>query len=540
MNRKGRELYARTGLAQIPHILAMVDRHRLSPTYGCFDRSYWHYRTASFPSGMYQEFVLPLALVFKFPFPGGEGFYLQPRLKELVRAGIRFAARSSHKDGSCDDYFPHERALGAVAFSLYAMAESCRLLEFQDGDLLDFLCKRAEWLMKNQESGRLSNHQALAALALGTVFVLTGKEKFLQGARNRIETLLGWQSPEGWFPEYEGCDPGYLTATVDFLAKYMSLSDSRELQGPLGKALEFLSLLMHPDGTCGGEYGSRNTYLLFPHGLELCARFSPAAAQMAALYLKALEQGRRVYLEDDRMCAHLSYDHLQAYLDFMEKPLQESTVPMGQDSGLSKYFPEARVFVHRDRKRHLVVSAAKGGAFIYHLEGELAYGDSGVVAKLSSGEVLVSHLVDEYEVRILEKGIRVGGHFGVSNFKMPTPFTQALFHLGMLLVGSWGSDLVRRILQRLLIVGKRKHQMKFARTVEIDSGVRLTEEIWMGQGRGGGPKVMELWAGTDHTSIYVAMSRMYRPGCLLPWTDYGEMIPALDREGYARLTRWIP
>lgn len=539
MIRKGRELYAKTGLAQIPHILSMVDRHRLSPTYGCFDRSYWHYRTASFPSGMYQEFVLPLALVFKFPFPGGEEFYLQPRLKELVRAGIRFAARSCHKDGSCDDYFPHERALGAAAFSLYAMAESYRLLELQDEDLLKFLCKRADWLIKNQESGRLSNHQALAALALQNVFVLTGEEKFLQGARARIEILLRWQSPEGWFPEYEGCDPGYLTATVDFLAKYMSLSGYKELQGPLDKALEFLSFLMHPDGTCGGEYGSRNTYLLFPHGLELCARFSQAAAQMAELYLKALEEGRRVYLEDDRMCAHLSYDHLQAYLDFMEELPQNNAVQSRITQGFSKYFSQAKLFLYKDSNRHLLVSAAKGGALSYHLDGKLAYCDSGLAAKLSSGEVLVTHLVDDYEVRILEKGIRIGGCFGISGFKMPTPLTQALFQLGMLLVGGWGSDIVRRILQRILIVGKRKHQMKFARTVEIDSAVRLTEEIWMEKGRGG-PKVMELWAGTDHTSIYVAMSRMYRPGCLLPWTDYSQMIPALEKQGYAKLTRCIP
>ena len=30
-----------------------------SPTYGCFDRNYWHYRIIDFPSGMAQEFVLP-------------------------------------------------------------------------------------------------------------------------------------------------------------------------------------------------------------------------------------------------------------------------------------------------------------------------------------------------------------------------------------------------------------------------------------------------------------------------------------------------
>jgi hypothetical protein len=536
MARKGRELYARVGLAQIPHILGMVDKHRLSPTYGCFDRSYWHYRTASFPSGMYQEFVLPLALVFKFPFPGGEGFYLQPRLKELVLAGMRFAARSSHRNGSCDDYFPYERALGAAAFSLYAMTESYRLLELQEEDVVEFFVKRGGWLMEHQESGRLSNHQALAALALQNVFLITGQDRFHEGARDRVNTLLGWQSQEGWFPEYQGCDPGYLTATIDFLAKYTRLSGSRELEEPLGRALEFLSLLVHPDGTCGGEYGSRNTYLLFPHGLELSARFSKAAAQMADLYLKALEEGRRVYLEDDRMCAHLSYDHLQAYLDFTEEIPQKDEVESKNPQGFNKYFSEAKLFLYKDSNRHLVVSAAKGGALSYHLDGKLAYCDSGLAAKLSSGEVLVTHLVDDYEVRILERGIRVGGQFGVASFKTPTPLTQVLFFVGMLLVGRWGSDLVRRLLQRLLIVGKRRHPMRFSRTVQLGEELVLTDEIWIGKPMGA-ERILELWAGTDHTSIYVAMSRMYRPGCLLPWTDYRELIPVLERDGYARLER---
>ncbi len=538
MARKGRELYARAGLAQVPHILAMVDKHRLSPTYGCFDRSYWHYRTACFPSGMFQEFVLPLALVFKYLFPGGEGYHQQPRLRELVVAGIRFAASSSHKDGSCDDYFPNERALGAVAFSLYAMSESYRMLELGEEELVDFFQKRARWLMIHQESGRLSNHQALTALALQNVYLITGDKRYLQGAWDRIDILLKWQSPEGWFPEYEGCDPGYLSATIDFLAKYMSVSGCEQLRDPLNKALEFLCVLMHPDGTCGAEYGSRNTYLLFPHGLELCARFSPAAAQMAELYLDALKENRRVYLDDDRMCAHLTYNHLQAYLDFtMESPGDRSLT----DRGISEsrnYFPDSRLFVHRDRLNHLVVSTAKGGAFSYYSSGKLVYFDSGIVVKLSSGEILVTHLVDDYEVRLLEKGIRVGGHFGVAGFKLPSPLTQALFHLGMLLVGGWGSDKVRRVLQRLLITGKRRHAMRFARTLEIDSGVRLTEEIWKGEGRLRG-RVLELWAGSDHTSIYVAVSRMYRPGCLLPWTDYREMIPTLEKEGYARLTRCL-
>lgn len=532
MAGKAKALYARVGLSQIPHIICLVDRHKLSPTYGCFDRAFWHYKTSPFPSGMFQEFVLPLALVFKFEFPGGSKYFNQPRLRELVEAGIKFAAVSSHKDGSCDDYFPYERALGATAFSLYAMTESCLLLGIRREDFLEFFRKRGGWLASHQESGRLSNHQALTALSLYNVFLLTGDSRFERAARRRLDLVLSWQSPEGWFPEYEGCDPGYLTATIDFLAKYESRSGDQRARGPLERAIDFLEKFVHPDGSCGGEYGSRNTYLLFPHGLELCSRWHPVARIIANRYLRGLKRGMRVHLDDDRLCGHLCYNHLQAYLDSQEE-MEEKEIP--NSIRLNQYFQHARLFVHRERKKHLVVSAAKGGSVSLYIEGTIVYSDSGLVARLSDGKVVVSHLQDDYEVFVGEGKIQVGGNFGETTFKLPSPVSQALFHVGMCSVGRWRSDLVRRILQRMLIVGKKKHPMRFRRTFLIGKEVSLVDEVWLPKKKR--TKVEELWAGTDHTSIYVAMSRAYRPGCLIPWTDYGFILQSLNREGYGRVER---
>ena len=57
-----RRRYTDEALRYLPRLFQMVDKNRYSPTYGSFDRSYWHYRTMDFPCGMYQEFTLPLAL----------------------------------------------------------------------------------------------------------------------------------------------------------------------------------------------------------------------------------------------------------------------------------------------------------------------------------------------------------------------------------------------------------------------------------------------------------------------------------------------
>jgi len=530
-----RSLYAAAGLAQIPHILGLVDRNRLSPTYGCFDRSYWHYRTAPFPSGMYQEFVLPLALVHRYEFPGGEAYHLQPRLKELTAAGIAYAARSAHPDGSCDDYFPYERALGAAAFSLYACTEGYILAGLQDQDLQGFFHRRAGWLLNRQESGRLSNHHALVVLALYNTYRVTNDTRYLEGAGKRLEMLLDWQTDEGWFPEYEGCDPGYLTATIDFLAKYHQKSRDGRVTKPLEKAARFAAHFMHPDGSYGGEYGSRNTALFFPHGFELLARRMPEARRVASLYMEGLRRDRRVHLDDDRMCAHLTYNHLQAYVDWWEGPREPPRAP----APLERYWPGARLYLRRDDRRYLVASAAKGGVLRLYVDGELACMDSGLVARLSNGRVLVSHFIDRYEVKRLEDGIQVEGNFGRRRFRLPTPVAQAVFHVGMCVLGRWASDWIRWLLQRLLIVGKKSVPLKFRRTVRMGDAVRLTDEIWTETGSVSLHQVDALYAGTDHTSIYVAMSNSFHRGCLEPWTDYGSILEPLNAQGYGRVDRII-
>ena len=97
-----RQHYLTTALASIPRLLGAVDRNPYRATYGCFDREFWHYRTSSFPCEMYQEGVLPLALVWANELPGNR-WHGHPRLRELVVAGLEFSARSCHADGSCDD-----------------------------------------------------------------------------------------------------------------------------------------------------------------------------------------------------------------------------------------------------------------------------------------------------------------------------------------------------------------------------------------------------------------------------------------------------
>ncbi|MEM9504672.1 MAG: hypothetical protein AAGA01_12030, partial [Cyanobacteria bacterium P01_E01_bin.43] len=188
-----RNLFAQSALAEIPKILTLMDRNPHSPTYGCGDRNFWQYKIIDFPSGMSQEFALPLALAYHLDLPDNP-FYQQPAMRDWAIAAMHYAATSAHSDGACDDYFPFERASGAAAFSLYAFLESYRLLGLQDEQLLRFFDRRATWLAEHRESGQLANHEALIVLCLQLLGDLQQTTRWQQQQSQRLERLLSWQS----------------------------------------------------------------------------------------------------------------------------------------------------------------------------------------------------------------------------------------------------------------------------------------------------------------------------------------------------------
>ncbi|WP_190804074.1 hypothetical protein [Leptolyngbya sp. FACHB-261] len=538
-----RRTYAEVGLSYLPRVLTLLDTDPFSPTYGCFDRSFWHYKTMDFPSGMYQEAVLALAIAYAERLDEGivNPYYQQSRLRELVLAGIRYAARSSHKDGSCDDYYPGERALGAVVYALHACTEAYLLLQAQDPepqpDLEQFFKLRGIWLLECDETGQLSNHQALAASALYNVYRITGEERFAKGASERIDRALDWQSPEGWFQEYEGCDPGYLTATINFLAQYQRHTQDVRLQAPLQRAVRFARYFLHPDGSFGGEYGSRNTGNFYPLGLELLGEAIPEAVEIADGYVRAMKAGTRMYWEDDRIYCHFVNSCLQAALQVC--PVRSQPQPPQQQR---LYFPLAQMWVFQEGELYGVAGLAKGGVCKLFQGHELALSDTGLTGKLSDGRVFVCNLIDpaaKVDVSSDQRQVTVQGRAQVKSFKYATPLKQILFRLGLLVLARShaGSQRVRKLLQKILITRKDPLPIRYERTFHLrEEGLYLRDHLTLE----GEVTVTDLAVGSDQTSIYVATSNCYQQARLQGWLNLNACVPTLNRDRQLMLERRIP
>lgn len=525
-----REVFARAALAHIPKILTLQDRNAHSSTYGCFDRNYWHYKIIDFPSGMAAEFVWPLALAYALEFPDNP-YFQQPAIKECVEAGMFFAARNAHQDGACDDYFPFEKAGGAAAFSLLACLESYALLDSQQPELLEFFSKRAEWLAAHEESGRLTNHQALIVLCLEKAAQLLASERWNEAKTRRLHRVLEWQDEEGWFPEYEGCDPGYHTLTIGLLAQLHELQPSSGLKSALQKAIRFAAHFVHPDGSFGGEYGSRNTYNFFPHGFELAGRWMPEALAINDRFLNGLTKGLAPCYADDHIIGHHTWSYLLACKHWVGSRPQHTAPPSGRI-----YFPHAGLLLERRGTGALFLALNKGGVFKFFRGERLVQSDTHFSVVVDDGKrrTAVAHLIDTHRVELDDDSIRISGQLAWAREKRMTTPRLILLRLFMLTLGRFHPDLVRRILQRLLITGRNPAPFHFRRTLswrEEQLHVRdeLTAQSW--------ENVRAVGIGPAQTSIYVVMSRTWQAGQLQPWQDLTEQACQLNHGEALKIER---
>jgi len=527
-----RDELARYALERIPKLLTLQDRSPHSKTYGCFDRSYWHLKIKDMPSGMSQEFVWPLALVWSLDLPDNP-YRHDPAMRDWIEAGIKFSMRSAHSDGSCDDYFPYEKASGATAFSLLACLHAADIINLADPDVEAFFVRRARWLGRHQESGHLSNHEALIALCLLLVGERADDTELLSLSKSRVDRLMSWQHEEGWFEEYDGCDPGYLTMTVSILAMYRQHTKDPSADGLLLKAADVIVNLMHPDGTLGGEYTSRNTHNYFPHGFELLGREKPDLLIANNMFLQSLNRGLGACYDDDYIIGHHIWSYLLAWRDFATDRPDETRLPLK-----SKSYPAAGLFVERRDDYSMFLSAAKGGAFVFYAGDRQVTSDTQISIQVRQRKKLrtaVAHLTSHNTVDVGATSIVISGNFSWAKQTLMTPVKMIILRLIMLTGGRFFPNLIRILLQKLLIVGAADAPFRFKREIHFDDDdVRVVDEV---RSTMGWTDVVGIGLGSAQTSNYVVMSRVYRPRQHQRWLVLDEVPASLHSDEPLRLER---
>jgi hypothetical protein len=142
-----------------------------------------------------------------------------------------------------------------------------------------------------------------------------------------------------------------------------------------------------------------------------------------------------------------------------------------------------------------------------------------MIGRTGDGRVIVSHMVDENETACdTERGvIRSKGVMCRRKAKLATPLTQIIFRMVNLTLGRIAPNLLRSLLQKVLITGKRRTEYSFEREIEF-----LPDRIVVRNRLGkpaGAPPIESLHLASDATSIYVANSNVYQRSVLHPWLE---------------------
>ena len=500
------ELYFKEAVAQIPRLLGLIDRNILSKTYGCFDREYWHYNTTDIPCARKQEAVLFLALAYKIKHKENP-YYKNKKILVWVNAGVEFWAKIQSKSGSFSEWYPNENSFVATSFSSCAISETLILLgnEIKCRERIIFALKKsADWLKGKYESG-VQNQQAGAALALLNVHILTKEKKYMYDSEKKVDSLITNQSKEGWWAEYGGPDIGYLSLTVDYLAKYYHKKSSNRLKNSIKDAIEFLSYFAHPDLTSGGVYGSRNTEYLIPSGFELMNGIVESAGTLSSFVRQSMKEKKSVSISsiDDRYLSYVGYNWLFAY--FYSKQIKERGYKFNKC--FSKNFEDAKIFIKSTPDIYFVLNYSKGTFKVFFKNKNKSYTDSGILVE-DKGSHYLSGSIGSVESWIIEQDrIVLKGKFNKLSKSLLTPNKNIGFRVFLATLGSSEhiGFYVKKRLREKLISKPKSTEIKFIRQISIGvKSVKIKDKI-IGVNRTAG-----MFSGGNFAYLYVPSANYFQ------------------------------
>lgn len=258
-----------------------------------------------------------------------------------------------------------------------------------------------DYLMKNKEQHAvISNHLATASAALFLWTELTGEKS--ESYKEVLDLIYKNQSNEGWYKEYEGPDPGYQTLCTHYLSVIYNKTQDQKLKNSLKKSLAFLFYFIHPDGTIGGLYGSRNTEVYYPGGITSLTSISDQALHLALALNKGIEIGNAILPQDidaDNYIPLLN-SYALAALNIDKLKIKNDNLTPFYLKGETKNFKESGIELFSNQSYFSILNYKKGGTLkVFDLVNKVCEYDSGGVFYFHKKETLTTQRFDEQIVK---------------------------------------------------------------------------------------------------------------------------------------------
>ncbi|MCB0685099.1 MAG: hypothetical protein H6561_22775 [Lewinellaceae bacterium] len=406
--------------ANLPRLINLYEQNPASAYTGIGDRMHVGWKMQDFANGTYQGGVHALAIAIKLNLVSNADAILN-----LIDQIIRGISVIMHSDGSLDEAYPSERSFCVTALAAFDALSALhlledRVLEKDRDEYLAIIHPLIGHLENNDEHHAIiSNHLATAVAAI----VLWNKHSDEQCTRYRyfLDRIYKHQSEEGWFMEYEGADPGYQTLCTYYLAAAQEHLQDETLAAALDRSIRFLSYFIHPDGSIGGLYGSRNTEVFYPGGLMYLSAFNPMCNSIMS-FMEHPEH-HQVQVTPSAIDAGNFIPLLNAYAfaayHYHEEKAMDTDLPCTRN--FEKSFSEAGIFIKSTDQYYAITNFKKGGTVkIYNKKDKsLDVEDGGLLGYLVNNTRFSTQMYDQMQ-SFSDRTIHT--RFYLINDAMPTPF----------------------------------------------------------------------------------------------------------------------
>lgn len=459
-----------------PRILTQVCRDPGSPSYGSFDRNWWHYKIRDFSSVILQQGGYLTYLYSRF----NSYAPYKNKLEEIAKASVYFWAKRANKYGAFEEYYPWEKGYPPTAFSTLAMAKLIEKLDLSDQTIDKALQVAAKQLISRFEP-KAANQQVAGLAALAVIKRIRPQLVNDHDFEKLIRETLALQNPEGWFVEYDGPDLGYLSVTMDCLWDLYDYTGNQEFYNANVRALNFLAPFVDFAKSNIGMHNARNTDYIVPYGISRLLNDQDKTVQQQALQVfknlySNINDDHFFMAIDDRYWVHyIGHSVARAELLLKEhsvllnKPENDKNI-IGTEKQIS---PNSGHLIFKNAHYQILISANKGGIFTLK-NGDAINSNFGWIVT-SKNIQYVSHWWDQdWDWKIDEDRIVITGYLVPHTEQESTPFKHIILRVISFI---FGNKIISK-LKNQLIFKTKKSQFMFIRSIKFnDDSIVISDSI---------------------------------------------------------------
>ncbi len=476
MEAFNKSIYLQSAKGNYLRLLGSLNLDVNTETYGSFDRIHWGWKKRDFEDSTLCFAMVPMIKALEL------GVFEIHRT-DLHKIVLDHLLKIQRRNGSFDQSYPNE-GHPKVGLDLSQLYYLILKRDKSDSSVMQSYLRLMKYSLHSEETyGKISNHLAHHSYEYLCAFDLTGDKEFYKHALKNIYQIKEWTDTEGWHQEYSGADPGYQTRALKYLVKCLPIlnGSDRELcfELCLGSA-RFLKKAIMPDGTIYSGFGSRNTSIIYPSGIEWMAsklpdEFSELAARVRSGIEKTLTM-RPEHLEFDNFI-RLFDDYLEAYSNAQDNvlhgELDKSSWSLDSMGLCCFSFRGYKIYIHKNY----------GGSTLVYRGGRLLFKDGGVLVSfgksfygsknIDSPSWVEGNPLDG-ELLVKSRGFK-SAHREVSPAKQ---IVLRILNYSILRVSPL-SDLFRKFVVRMLMTGRGiQSPASFTRRIKItDNELAIEDEV---------------------------------------------------------------